>query len=272
MMLGSLAPPQRSESKAAKPMPKPAVAVRAVTKTYEAGKGSLAALTDVSLEIRPGELTALVGPSGSGKTTLLSIMGGILRPTHGRVGVCGYNIGGMTEVERSRVRLIHVGFVFQSYNLFPALTARQNVEVALDLKGIHGQARRAQADRLLDQMELGDKANTYPAELSGGQKQRVSIARALAGAPGVILADEPTAALDSANGRRIVKLFHDLAHAHNRAVVLVTHDSRMLDFVDRIVLIEDGRIAGDGRSSPANAVPPPATAPVILHPSVARAR
>ena len=151
----------------------------------------------------------------------------------------------MSEAERSAIRLAHVGFVFQSYNLFPALTARQNIEVALDLRGIKGRARRIDAEELLDQVELSDKANTYPADLSGGQKQRVAIGRALAGAPGVILADEPTAALDSMTGRRIMKVFRTLAHARQRAVVVVTHDSRIVDFADRVLQIEDGRIVAD---------------------------
>jgi len=246
--------------------PQPAVSVRAaasalaltkVTKHFKAGRDALAAISDVTLDIRPGELTALMGPSGSGKTTLLSIMGGILRPSSGRITLCGTDIGEMPEEERSSVRLAHVGFVFQSCNLFPTLTARQNIEIALELKGIGGRERRARAVRLLDQMELAEKSHSYPADLSGGQNQRVAIARALAGAPSVVLADEPTAALDSQNGRVIMTIFRNLAHEEQRAVVVVTHDSRVLDFADRVILIEDGRITSD---APTHLVmPPPAS-------------
>lgn len=223
----------------------PTLALTDVTKIYKTGTTSIAALNRVSLEIRPGELTVLSGPSGSGKTTLLSIMGGILRPTSGEVAICGQAVADMSEADRSNVRLKNVGFVFQSYGLFPALTARQNVEIALELKGSLGRKRRQQALDLLDEMGLLEKANTYPADLSGGQKQRVAVARALAGAPVIVLADEPTAALDSVNGRRIMKAFHDLAGTQNRTVVIVTHDSRIIDLADRVIRIEDGHIIDD---------------------------
>lgn len=233
------------DSRLARPATASTLAVRGVTKHYRVGDGESGALNDVSLDIHPGELTALMGPSGSGKTTLLSIMGGILRPTRGQVVVCGRDIGGASERERSRVRLAHIGFVFQSYNLFSTLSARQNVEIALDLKGIGGKARQVQALALLERMELGGKADAHPSDLSGGQKQRVAIARALAGEPSILLADEPTAALDSANGRRIMMLFRDLAKAQRRAIVIVTHDTRIINVADRVITIEDGCIIGD---------------------------
>ena len=245
MSLASFARKVRERRRADAPFVPVALALEAVSKQYESGRNAVAAVSDVTLEIRPGELMALMGPSGSGKTTLLSIMGGILRPTSGRVIFCGADIGRMTEEDRSRVRLGHIGFVFQHYNLFPALTARENVEIALDLRGIMGRNRREQADELLEQMELRDKADVYPADLSGGQRQRVAIARALAGTPSIILADEPTAALDSQNGRVIMTILRALAHERQRAVVIVTHDNRIIDFVDRTVAIEDGRIKGD---------------------------
>jgi putative ABC transport system ATP-binding protein len=247
---------------------KPAVVLEDVSKHYSAGKGAVAAVSGVSLEIRPGDLTVLMGPSGSGKTTLLSLMGGILRPTRGRIVVCGEDLSTMPEIERSRVRLAHIGFVFQQYNLFPALTAQQNVEIALDLKGFKGRERRAQAQALLEQVELCDKADAYPADLSGGQKQRIAIARALAGAPTVLLADEPTAALDSVNGRRIIKLFRDLTGVAERAVVVVTHDSRIVEFADRVIRIEDGRIAADAPSDLAIGEPAALTAAIIRRPSL----
>jgi putative ABC transport system ATP-binding protein len=234
-------PPAASENVA----PATVLALREVSKSYEAGDRAFAAVSRISLDIAGGRLTALMGPSGSGKTTLLSIMGGILRPSEGTVAICGQDISRMDENERCAVRLAHVGFVFQSYNLFPTLTAQQNIEIVLDLKGVGRAERRAQALRLLEHMELADKAESYPADLSGGQKQRVAIARAIAGAPKLLLADEPTAALDSVNGRRIMKLFHDLTRAVNCAVVVVTHDARIVEFADRVMTIEDGRITAD---------------------------
>lgn len=241
------------EAPEARDAPMPVLALDAVSKSYESGDRALSAVSKVSLEVRAGSLTALMGPSGSGKTTLLSIMGGILRPTDGGVTLCGHDISAMRESDRSRVRLAHVGFVFQSYNLFPTLTARQNIEIVLDLKGIGRAPRRAQALQLLDHMQLVEKADAYPENLSGGQKQRVAIARALAGAPSLLLADEPTAALDFVSGRRIMKLFRDLARSENCAVVVVTHDNRIVEFADRVMTIEDGRIVTDDldhRSSP----------------------
>jgi putative ABC transport system ATP-binding protein len=220
----------------------PAIRVRGVTKSYAEGTTEVRALDGVALDVRAGEVTFLMGPSGSGKTTLLSIMGCILKPTSGRVEIHGTDVTQLGERELPRVRLTHIGFVFQGFNLFPALTARQNVELTLDLKGITGKDGRDRAQELLSQVGLGEKAQSYPADLSGGQKQRVAIARALAGDPGIILADEPTAALDSRSGRSVIDLLRGLAHGRGRAVILVTHDSRMVSFADRIVHIEDGKI------------------------------
>jgi len=220
----------------------PAIALRGVGKIYSAGRGSLVALSHINLDLRAGELAAIIGPSGSGKTTLLSIIGGILTATSGEVWIGGQDIARLGEAERSRARLAHIGFVFQGYNLFPSLTARQNVEITLDLKGVTRRHRAAAALELLDQVALREKADTYPADLSGGQKQRVAIARALAGVPSIILADEPTAALDGVTGRRIMALFRDLARQQKRAVVIVTHDSRLLDFADRVIAVDDGRV------------------------------
>jgi putative ABC transport system ATP-binding protein len=219
-----------------------AVSARDITKSYSSGAATAHALDRVSLDVEGGEVVLLMGPSGSGKTTLLSIMGCILRPTSGSVRVLGREVTTLNEKELPRLRRSHIGFVFQGFNLFPALTAGENVELALDLKNIRGRAARRRAGELLENMGLDDKYDALPANLSGGEKQRVAIARALAGEPEIILADEPTAALDSHNGRAVIETLRDLAHERGRAVVIVTHDNRTRDFADRIVHIEDGMI------------------------------
>ena len=188
----------------------------------------------------------LMGPSGSGKTTLLSIMGCILTATSGSVRVAGTEVVGLREKELPAIRLEHIGFVFQGFNLFPTLTAGENVELMLDLKGISGAKANKRAQELLEQVGLGNRYDSFPADMSGGQKQRVAIARALAGDPSIILADEPTAALDSHTGQTVMEMMSELAHNRGRAVVIVTHDSRVVSFADRIVRIEDGMIAASG--------------------------
>ena len=197
---------------------------------------------DIDLDVFAGDMLMLCGPSGSGKTTLLSIMGGILRASRGSVLVCGENISKLRESELPRVRLGNFGFMFQGFNLFPALTAQENVEVALTLRGRSKRKARLEAAELLGQVGLSSKAAAYPADLSGGQKQRVAIARALAGDPPVLLADEPTAALDTASGQNVMEILRRLAEERDRAVVMVTHDSRVLHYGTRMVEIADGRI------------------------------
>jgi putative ABC transport system ATP-binding protein len=221
-----------------------AIAVRQLTKTYTEGNTGTMALRGVDLDVNAGELLMLMGPSGSGKTTLLSIMGCILTASSGSVRIAGQEITQLTEKQLPAIRLEHVGFIFQGFNLFPTLTAGENVELMLDLKGVAARPAKKRAAELLDQVGLGDKRDSFPADLSGGQKQRVAIARALAGDPGIILADEPTAALDSHTGKIVMEMLSELAHKRERAVVIVTHDSRVLSFADRIVKIEDGAIAG----------------------------
>ena len=220
-----------------------AIAVRNLTKKYEEGTTGTLALRGIDLDAHAGELLLLMGPSGSGKTTLLSIMGCILTATSGSVRVDGREVVGLRQKELPAIRLEHIGFVFQGFNLFPTLTAGENVELMLDLKGVSAAKAKKRSQDLLEQVGLGGKYASFPADLSGGQKQRVAIARALAGDPGIILADEPTAALDSETGRGVMKMMSDLAHKRDRAVVIVTHDSRVLGFADRIVKIEDGAIA-----------------------------
>ena len=220
-----------------------AIAVRQLIKKYDEGSNGTLALRGVDVDAHAGELLLLMGPSGSGKTTLLSIMGCILTATSGSVRIAGREVVGLSEKQLPALRLEHIGFVFQGFNLFPTLTAGENVELMLDLKKVPLAKAKQRARELLDQVGLGEKYNSFPSDLSGGQKQRVAIARALAGDPEIILADEPTAALDSHTGRNIMEMMSDLAHQRGRAVVIVTHDSRVLHFADRIVRIEDGAIA-----------------------------
>jgi putative ABC transport system ATP-binding protein len=224
------------------------IQAQGLTKTYAQGEAAMRALDDVSLDVRRGELMLLVGPSGSGKTTLLSILGCILRPTSGTLRIMGEDVSRMSERDLPAVRRERIGFIFQAFNLFPTLTAGQNVALALDLKGIGGRLARERAAALLEQVGLGGKLDAYPADLSGGQKQRVAIARALAGDPPAILADEPTAALDSHSGRAVMDLLKTLARERGRAIAIVTHDNRMLGYADRLVRLEDGRIVADEMS------------------------
>ena len=234
----------------------PAITVRGVTKVYEEGASRVPALHGIDLDVWPGEVVLLMGPSGSGKTTLLSIMGCILRATSGTVSIAGIATSALSERELPGIRLAHIGFVFQGFNLFPTLTVGENVELALELKDIRGSKAKQESRSLLEQVGLEQKYDTFPSDLSGGQKQRVAIARALAGSPSVILADEPTAALDSHTGRNVMQMMQDLAHKHGRAVVVVTHDSRVLEFGDRTVRMEDGKIVAPSSFERTPKIPP----------------
>jgi putative ABC transport system ATP-binding protein len=234
-----------------KRMPTRDAVIRAqgLTKIYREGKTELRALQGVDLDVRAGELTMLMGPSGSGKTTLLSILGCILRATEGKLEVLGEDVTRLPERELPRIRREAIGFVFQGFNLFPTLTAAENVALALDVRGLQRAAAKKRGEELLLEVGLGEKVRSFPADLSGGQKQRVAIARALAGDPPILLADEPTAALDSTSGRTVIELLQRLARQDNRAVVMVTHDPRVLPFGDRIIRLEDGRIVRQERST-----------------------
>jgi putative ABC transport system ATP-binding protein len=220
----------------------PVVAASGITHTFGSGPTAFTALRSVDLEIRLGEVLLLMGPSGSGKTTLLHILGCLLRPTKGTVMVQAKSTGALSEDERGVLRLRHFGFIFQAYNLFPVLTTTENVMVALDLMGVSTRVARERAHELLSLVGLEHRLDAYPGELSSGQKQRVAIARALAGDPEILMADEPTAALDAENGLRAMELFRMLAHEQQRAVIIVTHDPRILHLADRIVALEDGHI------------------------------
>lgn len=228
----------------------PSIELTGVGKVFGSGQNRTVALDAVSLSAATGEIVLLMGPSGSGKTTLLSIMGCILKPDQGSVRIAGREITGCTHDELARIRLAHIGFIFQEYHLFNTLSAVQNVMVTLDLAGKRSAEAAEIAARTLGLVGLGDRLNEYPENLSGGQKQRLAIARALAGNPGIILADEPTAALDSENGRNVLEILRDLAHNHGRTVIIVTHDPRISAYADRIVSIEDGRLKEAALPSP----------------------
>ena len=212
-----------------------------ISKVYEEGQQSTPVLSGVHMALEPGEIVALEGPSGSGKTTLLQILGCILSPTGGELRLDGKPITGEAR-ELAEVRRRSIGFVFQQYNLFPALTARENVQYALNLKGRRGAEAKREAEALLDAVGLSDRMGHLPRDLSGGQKQRVAIARAMAAKPAVLLADEPTANLDSAVGAQILDLFRDLAKRENRALLIVTHDPKVRSVADRALKIHDGQI------------------------------
>jgi len=199
------------------------------------------------LRIYGGEMTLLMGPSGSGKTTLLSILGCLLSPTSGHLEVAGHPTEDLGPEKLAELRRNHVGFIFQSYNLFPTLTALENTCLALDVRGLPLVESMARARRALEAVDLTHRANAYPSEMSGGEQQRVAVARALIGEPSIILADEPTSALDGKNGRAVMELLAKIARSGDKAVLAVTHDPRTEPFADRIVYIEDGRITGETR-------------------------
>jgi putative ABC transport system ATP-binding protein len=219
-----------------------AIEVRDLTKTYGSGDTAYQALRGVDFTASPSEFVMLSGPSGSGKTTLLSVLGCVLTPTTGTVTLLGDDISHAKEKDLPRLRLSYIGFVFQSHNLIEALSSQDNIALVLKLRGWSHRDARCEAARLLESVDLSDKRDSKPRDLSGGQRQRVAIARALAGAPPILLADEPTAALDAHNGYAVTDLLRKLAKNHGHTVVVVTHDPRIFHLADRIVYIEDGLI------------------------------
>lgn len=223
----------------------PVVEAHEIVKELGQGAGKVQALRGVSLNLNAGELTLLMGPSGSGKTTLLSILGCILTPTSGTVTIAGENTTGLSPEGLAAIRRRHVGFVFQSYNLFPTLNAMENVRLALDVRGMKFADTIVRAETALREVGLGHRLRSYPGNMSGGEQQRVAVARAIASEPSIILADEPTAALDSANGQAVMELLSEIAKDESRAVLAVTHDPRTHAYADRIIRIEDGRIIDD---------------------------
>lgn len=224
-----------------------------VTKIYGEGPIAVRALDDVSLSVDAGELVAVVGPSGSGKTTLLAVAGALLHPTNGRVILDGNDLGGLKPATLGQLRLEHVGFVLQSSNLISYLKTRDQLLLVAKLDGKLDQAAKSRADELLKDLGIIERAAHYPEELSGGERQRVAIARALMNDPDILLADEPTANLDSARGREVVEMLAREAHGRNKATVMVTHDERMLDLCDRVIRISDGRIHAESALAPAPA-------------------
>jgi putative ABC transport system ATP-binding protein len=235
------APPPRDVADATAPRDA-AVRVRGVTKSFGAGGSLTRALRGVDLDVPYGELLMLVGPSGCGKTTLVSIVAGTLEPLAGEVIVLGQDLVAMRNGPKVRFRRDNVGFVFQSYNLLPALTAVENAAVPLLIAGWRRARAVEAAAAVLDRLGLGDRLTRLPAELSGGQQQRVAIARALVHDPRLLICDEPTSALDAENGRITMELIAGIAVQPDRAVIVVTHDSRVYSFADRIAAMEDGRI------------------------------
>jgi putative ABC transport system ATP-binding protein len=223
--------------------PGPVASVRAVEKVFGFGAEAVRALNGVDLDVQGSEVLLLTGPSGSGKTTLLSIIGCILRPSAGRVRIRNQDIGKLTRKDLATLRLRQIGFVFQAFNLLPTLSAVENVEIPLDLGGCGAKESRERAFEVLESVGLRDKGHAFPADLSGGEKQRVAIARALINRPSLLLADEPTASLDSRNGRVILEMLRDSGRKRECSVVIVSHDSRAREFADRILYLEDGRLA-----------------------------
>jgi putative ABC transport system ATP-binding protein len=231
-------------------MTEPVLQAVDVVKFLGQGAAQVQALRGVSLTVTGGELTLLMGPSGSGKTTLLSILGCMLSPTEGTIHIGGKCTEGLVPEELAKLRRENIGFVFQSYHLFPTLTATDNVRLVLDVRGEASAAAVDKAKAALATVGLSHKVNSYPRELSGGEQQRVAIARAIVGSASAILADEPTAALDSENGRAIMGVLARIAEDPSRGVLVVTHDPRIVPFAHRIVRIEDGRIVGEERRDP----------------------
>src|SRR5258708_3894505 len=229
-------------------MTHPAVVCRRITKDFGAGENQVRVLRGVDLEVPFGEMTLLVGPSGCGKTTLLSVVAGLLNASSGAVEVLGENASRMSGGEAVQFRRRNIGFVFQQYNLLPALTAAENAAVPLFAAGVPKKSAVAAASELLSQLGLGERLQALPSQLSGGQQQRVALARALVHEPRLVVCDEPTSALDHETGHTVMQLLTNVAVRPNRAVVVVTHDSRVFQFADRIAHMDDGRIVETSRA------------------------
>lgn len=223
------------------------IIARDLTKVYVEGRVEVSAVSAVSLALNEGEVVGLFGPSGSGKTTLLSLIGCILRPTAGSLQIYGVEVSDLPEAHLPGIRKKYISFIFQGFNLFPALTAYENVMLALGIKGVKGALAEETATRILTEVGLADRINFLPRDMSGGQRQRIAVARALAADSPLILADEPTGNLDHENGRRVMEMLRRLATEHKKCVVVATHDNRIEDVFDRILYMEDGRLTRETR-------------------------
>jgi len=219
-----------------------ALEVKDLVKSFELDGMTINAVDNVSFQVRLGEFVALVGPSGSGKTTMLSILAALLSPTQGQVLIDGQDLAQMNEKQRVKLRREKIGFTFQSNNLIPFLTAQENVEYMLRLNSKGDKAGRMRSAEILSRLGLNERLHNLPAQLSGGQQQRVAIARALIHNPAVVLADEPTASLDTERAFQVVETFANLVHENNRAGIMVTHDLRMCQYVDRVLQMQDGKL------------------------------
>ncbi len=218
-----------------------------LVRTFGEGDETTIALREVSIDLYPGQIALLMGPSGSGKTTLLAVLSGLLRPDSGRVVALGGDLWAMSDRQREEFRLRHYGFIFQGYNLFPALTARQQIEIVLRWgEGASAAEARRRTDEILSLLGMTKKAHLRPAQLSGGEKQRVAIGRALVKNPEFCFADEPTSALDWAHGEHVVELLRSAAHERGATILLVSHDSRIVPFVDQVYHLEDGNMLPEG--------------------------
>jgi putative ABC transport system ATP-binding protein len=228
----------------------PAIRARNISRDFQAGQDTIRVLHNIDRDVCPGELTYLVGESGSGKTTMISIMCGILWPTEGDVQVFGTDIYDLSDTELVNFRLQNIGFIFQQYNLIPSIDSASNAAVPLIAQGMPRAQARERAVAMLDKLNIADQADKLPNQLSGGQQQRVAIARALVHEPRLVVCDEPTAALDAKSGRRVMDLLREVGVAEDRSVIIVTHDNRIFDLADRILVLEDGRITHDGTDMP----------------------
>jgi putative ABC transport system ATP-binding protein len=231
----------------------PVVVCRSVSRIYQDDGVPVRALDRVDFEVARGDLVSLAGPSGSGKSTLLNLIGGLDYPTEGTVCVDGVDLGALDEARRSDLRLNKIGFVFQSYNLIPVLSARENVEFIMQLQGVHAAERRRRALDMLGALGIGDLADRRPGELSGGQQQRVAVARAIVAHPVLLLADEPSANLDSKTTEELLELLRHVNRSHGVTIVTATHDPQVMAFAARRVQLRDGRIVADDRADAATA-------------------
>ena len=234
---------------------------RGLTKVFGSGAATVRAVDGVDLAVARGEIVLIAGPSGAGKTTLLTMIGAVLKPTSGSIRINGQDITLMRESKLHRVRRHQVGFVFQTFSLLESLSALENVEAALNFAGVRGRAARERAKRLLLDMEMGNRLHFMPRVLSGGERQRVAIARAIANDPLLVLADEPTANLDSKHGHDVVVLLRDIAKKQDRSVVIVSHDHRIREVADRVLWLEDGRFQDAGEPAAEHLTAAPSAAP-----------